>query len=119
MAALRAAIILLAVPVWMAGCALFGVALLLTLAARRLDPSAMTGNCWSFAGPRWVECGGYLAVRFTRLPTIFGRRFIPHALWVPSLVGVPVEQTEPLHRYTRLRDVWRMFIFDYRIRTKE
>lgn len=115
----HALIVLLAVLPWLIGCVGFGLALLLGLAADRLNPDARRGNCWTFAGPKWAKAGGYLAVRMAGFPRICGRRFVPHAIWVPSLAGVPLEQTEPDHRITSLWGIWQVPYFDFHIRTTE
>ena len=114
---LHALLVLLAVVPWLAGCLLFGCALLLTMAAHKLEPQARWGNCWSFVAPRWIRRGGYIAVRLSGRPRIFGRRFIPHAMWLASILpGTELEQTEPDHRITRLRDVWQVLYFRFHIR---
>ena len=117
---LHATLVLLAVLPWLFGCLLFGCALLLTMAAHKLEPQSRWGNCWSFVGPRFINRGGYVAIRLVSRPRIFNRKFIPHAIWLASILpGTELEQTEPVRRITRLRDVWQTLYFPFRIRKVE
>ena len=58
------ALVTLAVLPWALGVALFGVAWALIMLADKLWTGATSGNCWSYAGPRWSRAGGYLLVRW-------------------------------------------------------
>jgi len=45
---------------------------------------------------------------------------LPHAIWIASILpGTELEQTEPVRRITRLRDVWQTLYFPFRIRKGE
>jgi hypothetical protein len=97
--ALHALLVLSAVPFWIVGVLMFGVALLWVLAADRVWPNATWGNCWSFVGPKWAKFGGYMGVRLAPDVRIFGVRVIPHAFWIPAWpADTPVQQTMPRKR---------------------
>jgi hypothetical protein len=105
--ALHAVLVLVAALPWLAGVLAFGLATLCVLAADRLWPGATHGNCWSFAGPRWVRHGGYLLVRLADgVPML-------HAAIVHRLPadGVQLEQFMPARRRRGWRGVLSAFYF--------
>lgn len=118
--ALHAAICIAAFVPWLVGVLAFGVALLFTLAADRLWPDATWGNCWTFVGPRWFRHGGYVQVRMAPAPRLFGRRIIPHAIWLKTAhPDSDVEQTAPIIRVMRFRDAWQTLYFRFRVHRQE
>lgn len=109
-------IALAAIP-WAVGVIGFSIALLLVVIADKLIPKATHGNCWSFVGPRWSKHGGYIVVRMADDIRIFGRRVIPHALWLRSWPeGADVQQTEPV---TRKRHPLHTIYFRFRVKNTE
>ena|SRR5512139_1589848 len=106
---------------WLAAMLCMSVATLFAVLAYKVDPRAQRGNCWSYALPRWALRGGYLLVRLTDRPRIFGKRFIPHAIWMRSLhPETELRQTDPLHRKFKAHQVlWHVWYFRYRIVERE
>jgi hypothetical protein len=118
--ALHAAICIAAVVPWLFGVLAFGAALMLTLLADKTMPDAVWGNCWTFVGPRWFKRGGYFMVCMAPSPRLFGRRIIPHAIWVrASHAELDVEQTAPVHRVKRFKDAWRTLYFKFVVKRRE
>jgi hypothetical protein len=107
----HAVLVLIAVLPWLISCLSFALALWLVGIADKTLPNANIGNCWSFVGPLWRRKGGYMAIRPAR-----GFRFIPHALWVPKIPPeLPVQQTVPIERATKLKDIWKTVYFKYKV----
>jgi hypothetical protein len=118
--ALHAVICIAAFFPWLVGVLGFGAALALTVLADKLWPNATWGNCWTYVGPRWFKHGGYVQMRLVKCPKIFGRSFIPHAIWLrESHPEAKLEQTEPMTRIKRLRDAWQTIYFRFYIHTSE
>jgi len=88
----------------------------IVLLADKVWPEADAGNCWSFAGPKWLRGGGYLAVR-----TVPSARFLMlfpvlHAVWLKDMpAGADLEMTRPIHRHRAAWIPWRTFYFKFRV----
>lgn len=116
----HAVLVLLAALPWALGLAAFGCSLVLVLLADRIWPNATWGNCWSFAGPRWVRHGGYLVVRPADGVRVLGSGWVPHTLWMKRIgFDNEIEQTMPLRRSQSRVVPWRTLYFPYRVIRRE
>ena len=112
--ALHAVICIGAFLFWLVSMVNIGIAFGLAVLADKVWPEAMWGNCWTNVARRVYHHGGYLQSRLVKRPRIFGKSFIPHAMWLKkSHPEAQIEQTEPLKRITRLRDTWRTVYFRF------
>lgn len=117
--ALHAALVLAAGPVWLLAYLLLVVCACLVIAADRVLPHARVGNCWSYAAPRWLRHGGYLAIRASRGARLSGG-MVPHAIWLRDLPdGAHVRQTVPLRPRSGRWLPWHIFYFSFRVTSRE
>lgn len=88
--------------VWAAGILFMYLSTMLSVLGDRVLPGATSGNCWSFALPKWHKHGGYLLIRDAD-----GQRFlnlfkVPHVIWVKTLPPkgstIDLEQFVPVKR---------------------
>ena len=68
----------------------------------KLYPDSLEGNCWSYALPRWIKHGGYLAVGPAAGQRFLNYFFIPHVIWVKKMSPeTELEQLVPIRRKSR------------------
>jgi hypothetical protein len=113
---LHAALVGAAALPWLGAYALLAASAGLVMAAHRLDPTANHGNCWSFAGPRWLTRGGYIAIRPVSDTRFLGVFPIIHAIWLKDIPrGTPLEQTKPAERRAGKWAPWWTLYFRFNV----
>ena len=113
-------LVLLAGLPWVIGYFAFATSALLVWVADKVWPEADHGNCWSYAGPRWLKHGGYLAVRVVPSAKFLGAFPVLHAVLLHQMPdGAVLEMTMPLRRQKTKWLPWRTFYFHYRVARKD
>lgn len=116
----HATLVLLACIPWIVAVNCGVLCLALVMLADKVWPNATSGNCWSFAGPKWFKHGGYLTIRYADNIRLFGKLRVPHAIWIKSLsMDSLVEQTVPINRSKAKKLPWRVFYFPFIVKSKE
>lgn len=78
---------MLAFVPWACGNIFYLLAAAFVLTAHKAKPHSKYGNCWTYALPRWLLHGGYLAIRPADGVRLLRLLIIPHALWVRQTPG--------------------------------
>jgi hypothetical protein len=111
---------LIAVPFWAAGITFMSLALLPILVAYRISPRSSTGNCWTYACPRWFSRGGYLVVRQAAGVKFLSIFSIPHVAWMPRTPPAgSLKQFVPSNRRRSFILPWFTLYFKGRVTDQE
>jgi hypothetical protein len=117
---LHALLVISAGVVWIPLYMLLVIASVLLVVADKVLPNARVGNCWSFAIPRMLKHGGYIAVRAAPGVAISGGLMVPHAIWMKNMhPESEVRQTSPLVRRKNSWLPWFVFYFKFKVVSNE
>jgi len=92
----------------------------LALLGRRIDPAHKRGNCWTYALPKFLDNGGYLAIRASDGLKFLKVFIVPHVLYMPILHGRSViSQYVPIDRKSSFLFPWYAVNYHGEIRVVE
>lgn len=92
----------------------------LLLLAHKVWPDADTGNCWTYAVPRWANEGGYIAIRPAGGVRLFRWLRVPHAIWLRNLGSdAELAQTHPTLRVMARFMPWHVVYFRFYVSAEE
>ena len=109
-------IVILAGFFWFVAYWLFVICALLILLANKVLPDYNKGNCWTYAGLKWMQHGGYLAIRKIK-DNAFVKMFpVVHVVWIKEFSKEnKIEQTIPIKRKSNKWLPYHIFYFPFKI----
>ena len=111
---------LISILFWSISMFFFTITIGFSLLIHKLYPDSYEGNCWTHALPRWIQQGGYLAIRPADRQSFLNYFFIPHVIWIKKLPDTTVlEQLVPIKRKYRSLIPYYVFFFKGKVSTVE
>ena len=101
---------------------MFAMSFGMAIFADKMLPRSRTGNCWSYAIPKWLKEGGYLLVRPADGQRVFGHFHVWHCIWVKNICrwgGLESEQFVPPKRKRSRFAPWYTIYYEGEVRTSE
>ena len=92
----------------------------IVILADKALPNATSGNCWTYALPKWYRHGGYLLVRNADIVRFLWIFPVPHVAWVKHLGSdVVVEQFDPVKRKLSKFFPWFTIYYEGKVKLRE
>ncbi len=112
--------VILAGAFWFIAYWIFVICALLILLANKILPDANKGNCWTFAGLKWMQHGGYLAIRKIADNKFMKMFPVVHVVWIKEFsTENKTEQVVPIRRKSNKWFPHHVFYFPFRISRTE
>lgn len=109
-------LVMIASLIWLVIYWLFVICFLIIILADKIYPNINKGNCWTYAPLKWLNHGGYLAIRNLSDNKFLNKFPVVHVLWIKEFSKEnKIEQAIPVNRQKKKWLPLQVFYFPYKI----